>query len=166
MYSDKNNKTTRRDRLRLFRRGLELHALPLGSITLGGKLYPVADILSAIDADIARSDASEKGRAAWFELVAEERASHDALDPILYLARQWVRVHIGESEAQRATLADFDMAPRKQRAPSPKTQVAAHEKALETRKLLCTKGTRQREAAKAAAAALATAVPTPPPATK
>jgi len=166
--SDNNNKTTRRDRLRVLRNGIQLHLLPVGQITIGGNVVKVQSILDDIDADVARSDAAEKGHAAWLGQVADERASHKALDPILSGVRQWVRLNIGDTEAQQATLADFGMTPRKKAVVTPATRVAAAAKAKETRALLGTRGSKQKKQARAQAAeaaekpAAATTAPTAP----
>jgi hypothetical protein len=149
--NDKSSKKDRRDRLRRLKAGIQLHLLSVGSITIAGVSHKVADIAAAIDADIAKSDASEKGRAAWLQEVDEERASHEALDPILSAVKQYVRLHIGDTEAQRAALADFGMTPRKVRVVDPKTKVAAAAKARATRTLLGTRGSRQKKEAKAQA---------------
>jgi hypothetical protein len=149
--SDKNNKTTRRDRLRQLKTGIQLHLLSLGNITIGGVVHVVTDIVTAIDADIAKSDAAEKGHAAWLQQVDEERASHEALDPILSGVKQYVRLNIGDTEAQQAVLADFGMTPHKKRVIKPKTRVDAAAKAKATRTLLQTRGSKQKKAAKAQA---------------
>jgi hypothetical protein len=149
---DKHNKTTRRDRLRVLRNGIQLHLLSCGSITIAGTAHTVDGILAAIDDDIAKCDAAEKGHAAWLQQVEEERASHRALDPVLSGVRQYVRLHIGDTDAQQAVLADFGLTPRRKPAVSPKTQVAAAEKARATRALLHTMGSNQKKQAKAHAA--------------
>jgi hypothetical protein len=154
MAQDKNNKTTRRDRLRQFRDGIQKHVLPTyPSIVVGGVSHAVTDILKAIDADIATSDAAEQGHAAWLQQVEEERTSHAALDPIISGTKQFVRLTFGNTDAQQALLADFGMTPHKKRAPKPKTQVAAAQKAKTTRQVLHTMGSKQKKEALAQASA-------------
>jgi hypothetical protein len=158
--TDKNNKTTRRDRLRMLKNGIQLHLLPLGAITIAGSAIKVADILTEIDADIAKSDAAEKGHAAWLQQVADERASHKAIDPTLSGVKQYVRLNIGDTEAQQNILADFGMTPRKKHVVTPETKVAAAKKAKATRTLLGTRGSNQKKQAKAQASQTPVA-PTP-----
>jgi hypothetical protein len=153
MNQDKNSKTTRRDKLRLLRSGIQTHiTATYTTVTIGGVAHKVADILSAIDEDIAKTDAAEKGHAAWLQLVSDERASHLAVDPIVSGVKTFVRLTFGNTEAQQATLADFGMTPRKKRVVKPKTKVAAAAKATATRALLHTMGSKQKAEAKANAA--------------
>jgi hypothetical protein len=157
---DKNNKKTRRDRLRQFRAGMQQHIVPsFKTITINGVVHQATDILTAIDDDITKSDAAEKGHAAWLQLVEEERASHLAVDPLVTGVEQFVRLNIGDTEAQRSVLADFGMTPHKKRAVSPKTRVVAAQKAKATRALLHTMGSNQKKEALAQAASANAAAP-------
>jgi hypothetical protein len=129
--ADNNNKTTRRDRLRL--NGINLHFQNITSLTIGGVVHLVSDITSKITADIASSDAADKGHAAWLQLVEEERASHAVVDPIVSGVKQFVRLQFGNTEAVQATLADFGMDPTKKAVVKPATKVASAQKAKATR---------------------------------
>jgi hypothetical protein len=145
---DHNNKKNRRDRLRQFRAGMQQHIVPsYTAITINGVVHQVTDIMSAIDGDIAKSDAADKGHAAWLQQVDEERASHLAVDPLVAGVEQFVRLNIGNTDAQQAILADFGMTPHKKRVVSPKTQVEAAAKAKATRQLLHTMGSKQKKVA-------------------
>jgi hypothetical protein len=151
---DNNNKTTRRDRLRKLRAGIQDVLAPaLQKLTIAGEDHDVADILAAIDADIARSDASEKSRAVWLQAVEDEKASHRALDPVVTGVERFVRLHFGDGDAQQAILAQFGLSPRATPVVPPATRVAAAEKARATRALLHTRGPRQKAKAKADAEA-------------
>ena len=157
--ADKNNKTTRRDRLRLLLNGINLHFQNITSLTIGGVVHQIADITAKITADIASSDTAEKGHAAWLQQVEEERVSHAIVDPLVSGLKQFVRLQFGNTEAVQGTLADFGMDPTKKAVVPPATKVAAAAKA---------KATRASKATKAAPAAAAPESPTPAtlPATK
>jgi hypothetical protein len=143
---DGNNKKNRRDRLRQFRAGMQQHIVPsYKSITINGVVHQVTDIMSAIDDDIAKSDAADKGHAAWLQQVEEERASHLAVDPLVAGVEQFVRLNVGNTDAQQAILADFGMTPHKKRVVAPKTKVAAAAKAKATRQLRHTMGSKQKK---------------------
>jgi hypothetical protein len=159
--TDKNNKKTRRDRLRQFVNGMKLHLLPLKTVTINQVVYQVADLIAKIEADIASSDAAEKGHADWIQLVDEERASHAEIDPVISSTTQIVRVQFGNTEAAQSILADFGMTPHKKGVVTPKVKVAAADKARATRALLHTAGPKQKQTAKAEAAAHP-AAPEPP----
>jgi hypothetical protein len=153
MNQDKNNKTTRRDRLRQLRAGIALHIVPsFKTITVNGVVHQVTDVLSAIDDDIAKTDSAEKGHAAWLQQVEEERVSHLALDPIVSGVKQFVRLNFGNTDAQQGVLADFGMTPPKKRVVPPKTKVEAAAKAKATRAVLHTMGSKQKKEALAQAA--------------
>jgi hypothetical protein len=178
---DKNNKTTRRDRLRLLLNGINLHFQNITSLTIGGVVHLVSDITSKITADIASSDAADKGHAAWLQLVEAERASHAVVDPLVTGVMQFVRLQFGDTDAVQGTLADFGMDPTKKAVVPPATRVAAAAKAKATRVARGTKGPKAKAAIHGAPAADPTvgsapeaATPTPaatpgtvtPPATK
>jgi hypothetical protein len=103
------------------------------TITINGVVHQVTDILSAIDDDIAKSDAAGKGHAARLQQVEEERANHLAVDPLVAGVKQFVRLNLGNIEAQQGVLADFGMTPHKKRVVKPKTKVAATGKATRRR---------------------------------
>jgi hypothetical protein len=107
----KNDKKTRRDRLRLFVNGMKLHLLPLKTITINQVVYQVSDLIAKVEADIASSDAAEKGHADWIQLVNQERASHASVDLVVSGTKQIVRVQFGNNEAAQSILADFGMTP-------------------------------------------------------
>jgi hypothetical protein len=178
---DKNNKTTRRDRLRLLLNGINLHFQNITSLTIGGVVHQIADITAKITADIASSDTAEKGHATWLQQVDEERASHAVVDPLVSGVKKFVRLQWGDTDAVQATLADFGMDPTKKAVVPPATKVASAAKAKATRVARGTKGAVQKAAIHGAPAAdptvgsaTAPASPTPavapgsvtPPATK
>ena len=171
--TDKNNKTTRRDRLRLLLNGINLHFQNITSLTIGGVVHQIADITS--------SDTAEKGHATWLQQVDEERASHAVVDPLVSGVKKFVRLQFGDTDAVQATLADFGMDPTKKAVVPPATKVASAAKAKATRVARGTKGAVQKAAIHGAPAtdptvgsATAPASPTPavapgsvtPPATK
>ena len=162
--TDKNNKTTRRDRLRLLLHGINLHLQNITSLTFGGVVHQLADIKAKIAADIAASDTAEQGHAAWLQQVDEERASHAEVDPIVSGVKQYVRLEIGNTDAVKGTLADFGMSPRKKSVPTPATKVAAAAKAKATRAARGTKGAVEKAAIHAAPAPAPAAGATPEPA--
>ncbi len=144
--SDKNNKTTRRDRLRLLLNGINLHFQNITSLTFGGVVHLISDITAKIAADIAASDASDKGHATWLALVDAERASHAVVDPLVTGVMQCVRLQFGDTDAVQGTLADFGMVPTKKAVVPPATQVAAAVKNRATRAARGTKGAVQKAA--------------------
>jgi hypothetical protein len=146
------NKKTRRDQLRLILKGMQLHLLPKKTITIEQSDRNVADIMTLIENDIAASDAADKGHTDWRQLVAEERASHAVVDPLIHDVVQIVRVEFGNTDAAQSILGDFGLAPHKKGGPKPKVKVEAAVKAKATRTLLHTQGPKQKEAAKAQAA--------------
>jgi hypothetical protein len=150
---DNNNKTTRRDRLRQLNSGIKQHIVPAyPSVTITGVAHKTTDIVSAIDGDIEKCDAAEQGHAAWLQAVEEERVSHLAVDPLIVGVEQFVRLNFGDSEAQRAILADFGLTPHKKAVVRPKTRVEAAAKAKATRSVLHTMGANQKKTALAQAA--------------
>jgi hypothetical protein len=132
--ADKNNKTTRRDRLRLLLNGINLHFQNITSLTIGGVVHQISDITAKITADIASSDAADKAHAAWLQQVDVERASHAVVDPIVSGVKTFVRLQFGNTEAVQATLADFGLEPTKKAVVTPATKVASAQKAKATRK--------------------------------
>ena len=161
---DKSNKNTRRDRLRLFQKGMQAHMLGLNTITFDGTVHKVSDIISAIDQDIAASDATEKAYAAWLATVAAERASHQALDPLISGTTQVARLQFGNTPAAQGVLGDFGLTPHKKAVTTPATKVAAAGKAKATRALLHTAGPKQKKLAKVQAAKAAAPAPGTAPA--
>jgi hypothetical protein len=160
---DKNNKTTRRDRLRLLLNGINLHFQNITSLTIGGVVHLVSDITSKITADIASSDAADKGHAAWLQLVEAERASHAVVDPLVTGVMQFVRLQFGDTDAVQGTLADFGMDPTKKAVVPPATRVAAAVKAQATRAARGTKGPKQKAKVKGVVSTPATAAPSATP---
>jgi hypothetical protein len=150
---DKNNKTTRRDRLRLLLSGINLHFQNIVTMTIGGVVYQLADIKAAIAGDIAASDLAEKGYATWLQQVDEERASHALVNPLVSGVKQFVRLEIGDTDAVQGKLADFGMSPRKVPAPKPVVLVAAAAKAKATRVARGTRGAVQKKSIHGAPAA-------------
>ncbi len=143
---DKNNKTTRRDRLRLLLNGINLHFQNITSLTIGGVVHQISDITAKITADIAACDAADKGHAAWLQLVDTERASHAVVDPLVTGVMQFVRLQFGDTDAVQATLADFGMEPTKKAVVPPATKVAAAAKSKATRAARGTKGAKAKAA--------------------
>jgi len=146
----KNNKSTRRDRLRLLVAGMDQHLQGITSVTFGGVVHLLPDIKAKINADIAASDLSEQGHAVWLQQVEAERASHAAVDPLVSGVRQLVRLQIGDTDAVQGTLGDFGMSPTRRSAPTPATKAAAAVKAKATRAARGTRGPVARKAIKGA----------------
>ena len=98
--------------------------------------------------------------------VTSDRVALDFIDvtPVWSGFKAMVLAASGEDTA---TLADFELKPRKVTVVSPEVRAAAAAKAAATRKALGTKGTQQKKAAKKALAAQPAAAPVPvaPPVT-
>jgi hypothetical protein len=114
------------------------------TIVIDNVAYQVADIITQTEADIAASDAADKGHADWITLVDKERASHEAVDPILSGVEKIVRVQFGNAEGAQSVLGDFGLTPHKKAVLSPEAKVARARKAKATRKLLHTAGPKQK----------------------
>lgn len=81
MSQDKNNKKSRRDRLRQLVNGMQLHMQNVTALTIAGVVYKTPDLIAGIQSDIAASDESEAMHGAWLGQVTQEKASHEQVDP-------------------------------------------------------------------------------------
>jgi len=156
---DKNNKTTRRDRLRKLVNGVQLHLSNVTALTIANVVHPMSDIIKLIGDDIAASDKSEQQRGIYLQQVAAEKASHQQVDPLVRGIVQYVRLNFGDTEAAQAVLADFGLTPRKKRVVSTAEKAAAASKAEATRKQRKPAPPATQQEAPAAAPAAAPATP-------
>jgi hypothetical protein len=141
--------------------GFNRHGSLLGSLLIDGKQLKAADVVQVVQARLDASKAVETGKATWQSAVKANKDQRAKTRVFMTQVRQAVLVMFASSID---ILADFGLAPRKQRTPKPPVKVAAADKAKATREARGTKGKKQKAKIKGAVpqAAPATA---PSPAT-
>lgn len=144
MSQDKNNKKTRRDRLRQLVNGMQLHMQNVTTLTIAGVVHKTADLVAGIQSDIAASDKSEAMHGAWLAQVTQEKASHEQIDPQVRGIEQYVRLTYENAPNGQGILADFGMSPRKKRPVSAAKKSAAVDKRKATREARHTMGAVQK----------------------
>jgi hypothetical protein len=163
---DNNNKATRQNRLRKFVAGMDKHMASATTVTLGGAVYPLADLKKLIQLDIDASDASVQAKANHSTVVQLERNSHAKVNPLLRLLKFHVITEFGDTQDKSGTLADFGLQPQKSRKKTVATKAVAIDKTKATRVARHTTGPKQKAKVKGAtppAAPAAGPAPLPKP---
>ena len=141
MTTSKTSKGSMQLRLRGLIAGTQKH-FPNGSLTFGGATYTPASLIQSfqnLDDATARMDAA---RAAWEDTVTAQRAVKATVDPLIKGYRGYLTTLYGNVSA---TLVDFGMSPRKERAPlTTAQQTAAVAKQKATRAARHTMGPKQK----------------------
>jgi predicted lipoprotein with Yx(FWY)xxD motif len=150
------NKLTRTNTDSLLLAGSRKHFAKSASLQFGGSAHAPAEIEAALVRRVAAASDTGIARTAFHGAVAAERTARTETNKLVLQFRAFVLATFGED---LAALADFGLAPRKQRPLKPPVQVAAAAKAKATRAARGTKGKKQKQAIKVAAPAPATPAP-------
>jgi hypothetical protein len=133
--------------------GLTKNQSTLGSFTIGGKTYTVAQAIVLITSSMAASKEVEVERAAFEAALAAEKATRAQNRVFVSSLKQTLQaMYVGQVDK----LAEYGLKGRKPRVVPPKTQVAAAARAKATRELRGTKGKKQKAAIHAPAVEVTT----------
>ncbi len=161
-----DNKSSRNQNLRLIIGGVEKH-FTNASLVLAGQTFTAAQLIQFFQQDIDASDAADKARATWLQLVQAQEDSREKTAPVLRALKGQVFAQFGESQGASATLADFGYSPRKVAQKTTVTKAEAAGKSLATREARHTMGKNQKKSVKGTVATSTTAPsptnPTPLP---
>jgi hypothetical protein len=164
---DRNNKPTRKDRLRLIASGVELH-FPSGQTILAGQTFNLpSDLVKLIQVDIDATNAADKVRADWLAAVQVQLDSHRKVAPVLRALKRLVLAQFGDTQDASSALADFGFTPLKVPAITAGAKATSVEKSRATRTARHTMGSKQKKLVKGTvettAPSPATPAPTPAP---
>jgi len=131
------------------------------TVLVNGATVTCASVVTLFQTAIDAENAAKLADTTRTAAVAKATAAMQQARPT---AKGFTAMVLAASGSDTATLADFELKPRKVTVPSPEVKAAAAQKAAATRKALGTKGAQQKKAAKKAlaaqpAAATAPAVP-------
>jgi hypothetical protein len=163
------NKTTRADRIRKIKAGLQKYYATT-DLVLAGTSYKPGDLQTFLQADVDVNDASTKARASWIQAANVAKSTDETTDPVLRAIRSQVQTQYGEAPNADTVLADFGYAPRKKVTTSVQTKADAITKSKATREARHTMGPKAKLQVKGVvpstggAAAEPAAVNTTPPA--
>jgi hypothetical protein len=125
--------------------GLAKHRQALAALMIGGASHTVDDILAILQTRLAAAVAAESTRATWQTAVKADRDERAKTKTFVSGLRQALQVAFtGSIDA----LADFGLAPRKQRVVTPEKKAAAAAKAKATRIARHTVGPKKKLAIK------------------
>lgn len=133
------NKTTRADRIRKIKAGLQKY-YPTTAIKVGGTDVQPAAMQSQLQGDIDANDASTQAKANWIVTVNAAKQADASIAPVLRTVRNRVFADFGDAPNAEAVLADFGYAPRKKGVKSVQTKAEAIAKSQATRTARGTKG--------------------------
>jgi hypothetical protein len=133
------NKTTRADRIRKIKAGLQKY-YPTTSLKVGGTDVQPAAMQSQLQGDIDANDASRQAKANWIVTVNAAKQADASIAPILRTVRNRVLADFGDAPNAEAVLADFGYAPRKKGVTSVQTKADAIAKSKATREARHTMG--------------------------
>jgi len=120
------------------------------TVHFGGQDVTSAALVTLFQAAIDASNAAKLVDTQRTAAIAKATAAMQQARPA---AKGFTALVLAASGSDTATLADFELKPRKVTEPTPEVKAAAALKAAATRKALGTKGTQQKKAAKKALAA-------------
>jgi hypothetical protein len=132
------------------------------TLLLDGQNVTAASLVTLFQAVTNASAASDEADTQRTAAIAKTAAAIAAAQPMATAFKAMVLTASGKDTA---TLADFDLTPRKVPVISPETRVAAAKKAAATRKALGTMGSQQKKDARKALAAQGTPAVEATPAT-
>ena len=126
--------------------GLTKYADKLSALMVGGAPVKVADVVAALNAEIAAENAVAPAKATWEAAVQAAKDQRAKTKATLTGVKQSIQLMFaGQAEA----LGDFGLKPRKEPAPrTPQQKAAAVAKAKATRAARGTMGTQQKKAVK------------------
>jgi hypothetical protein len=131
----------------------------LSSITLAGKDYTPANLVTLFQSRVDAADTSDQSERTWHDNVAAERETEEALAPVRKQLRAFL---IGRYGGTSKKLKEFGVTPlATRRKPSAATLAEAATAAKATREARGPTGKRQRAKVKAPAAATETATSAP-----
>jgi hypothetical protein len=155
------NKPTRKERLRQIMAGCQKHNT--GTMILNGRTFNMpGDLVNEIQSDINVTDDATQAHGAWMAKVANMRASHVALDPLLSLFKRRVISEVGDTQEAQGTLADYGWTPPKKPKRKVEQKMAAVQRTAGTRKLRNVMGPKERLKVKAGAPPVVTDTATAP----
>jgi len=144
--SSRVTKATALARVQALIAGTQKH-LPSATMTLGNASVSSASLIKLLQSLVDAMKAVDVAQASAKDTLQALASTHLTVDPTIRAFEQFVRAAFG-SVAQ--TLEDFGLVPPKARRPLTSEQKAARaQKALATRKLRGTKGSRQKALIKA-----------------
>ncbi len=143
MSKSKESKTTRADRIRKVKAGLQKYYAST-SLVLGGTTYTPAALQSLLQGDIDANDASTVARAEWLSAVKAARATDATVDPVLSAIEHAVQAQYAGAASESTVLADFGYASPNRRTLTAAEKSAAAAKARATRQARHTMGARQK----------------------
>src|SRR5260370_27679020 len=125
--------------------GLTKHRQALAALMIGGASHTVDDILAILQTRLAAANAAQSTRATWQSAVKADRDERVKTKTFVSGLRQALQVAFaGSIDA----LADFGLAPRKQRVVTPEKKAPAAAKAKATRIARHTVGPKKKLAIK------------------
>jgi hypothetical protein len=139
--------------------GFNKHAQTIPSLLIGGTSLKTADIIGTLQARIAAANAAVSTRATWQTAVKADHDERAKTKTFVSGLRQAIQVAFAGSID---VLADFGLAPRKQRVVTPEEKAAASAKAKATREARHTMGSKQKKAIKGTVPQAAPATPPAP----
>jgi hypothetical protein len=119
---------------------------PTGPLTVGGATYTATALVQLLQSLADALGAADSAKASWQEALKNATDVKAKVGPVVQAYRSWVVVTYGNAPA---TLADYDVTPRK--VPTPLTAeqlVAKATKAEATRKARNTMGKKQKKSVK------------------
>ena len=148
----KPNKASALASARALMAGTQKHT-PSGTLSFGGASYSVDSLVQLIQSLVDAMTSQETARANAKDALAQLRAVQATVGPVIRAYRRFLRATYG---SVALTLADYGLAPEKERAPMTAEKKAAKAaKAKATREALGTKGPKQKKVAKEKLAAQA-----------
>jgi hypothetical protein len=117
------NRTTRADRIRKIKAGLQKYyaSTPL---VLAGTSYQPAALQAFLQTDVDANDAATTAKASWLQAAKDAKSTDQATDPVLTAIHSQVEAQYGGAPNAETVRADFGYA-RKTRQPLTAEQKAA-----------------------------------------
>ncbi len=132
MPNKKESKTTRADRIRKVKAGLQKY-YPATSLVLGGTTYTPSGLQAFLQKDVDANDASTAARASWLESVKLAKSTDEATVPVLDAIERVVLAQYEGTPSETAVRADFGFAKPAHRVRTAAEKSAAAAKARATR---------------------------------
>jgi len=143
MPNTRTNKTTRADRIRKIKAGLQKYYANT-PLVLAGTSYKPADLQAFLQSDVDANDASTQARATWLNSVKAAQSTDAATNPVLRAIHAQVQSQYGEAPNADTVLGDFGYAPRRKVTKTVEVKTAAVAKNKATRTARHTMGSKQK----------------------
>ncbi len=137
------NKTTRADRIRKIKAGLQKY-YPTTILVIGGASIQPAALQSSLQGDIDANDASTHAKANWMVTVQAAQQADASVAPLLRGVRNRVFADFGDAPNAEAVFADFGYVRHKRATMTAEQKAAAAAKRKATRAARHTMGSRQK----------------------